>query len=261
MSPTVVDVPMSLTARRVPAGHRLRLEITNRDDQDLDYTNGFNPSSETLRHIPFFALSTTEIVQDVARPSSLTVPVIGRSTLPLPGVACDPAPRVGCRQPSAPGASPITIKKLAPDTKESLTWKWNKGTTTAFAELGDPRTEASYAFCLYDGTGTLVLASSAPAAGTCGTRPCWKQLGSATAPKGFQYGDKDLTPDGLSKVKVQAGVTPKAKAQVTGKGVLLDVPALPLALPLVAQLQSSSLCFEVGYATAQVNGPTLFKAK
>jgi hypothetical protein len=260
-SPTVVDVPMSLTARRVPAGHRLRLEVTNRDDQDLDYTNGFDPSSETLRHIPFFELSTTSVFQDVARPSSLTVPIVGRTSLPLPGVACDPASRAGCRLPSAPGASSITLKKLVPDTKESLAWKWNKGTTTTFAELGDPRTDSSFAFCLYDGTGALVLDASAPAGGTCGTKPCWKQLGSTSAPKGFQYADKDLTPDGLSKVKVQAGVTPKAKAQVSGKGANLDLPALPLTLPLVAQLQSSSLCFEVTYATAQSNGPTVFKAK
>lgn len=260
-SPTVIDVQMSLTARRVPAGHRLRLEVTNRDDQDLDYTNGFNPSSETLRHIPFFELSTTSVFQDVARPSSLTVPVVGRTSLPLPGVACDPAPRAGCRLPSAPGASSITLKKLVPDTKESLAWKWNKGTTTTFAELGDPRTEASYAFCLYDGTGALVLDASAPPGGTCGTKPCWKQLGSTSAPKGFQYADRDLTPDGLSKVKVQAGVTPKAKAQVSGKGATLDLPALPLTLPLTAQLQASSLCFEVRYATAQSNGPTVFKAK
>jgi hypothetical protein len=260
-SPTVVDIALSLTARRVPAGHRLRLEITNRDDQDLDYTNGFNPSSETLRHIPFFELSTTQISQDVLRPSSLTLPLVGRTALPLPGVACDPTPRIGCRLPSAAGASPLTLKNLVPDTKDALTWKWSKGTTTSFAELGDPRTDDAYAFCLYDGSGALVLDAVAPAAGTCGTKPCWKQLGATANPKGFQYADKDLTPDGLSKVQVQAGVTPKAKAIVSGKGTALGVPSLPLALPVAAQLQTTNLCWAVTYGTAQLNGPSVFKAK
>lgn len=137
-SPVTLDVALSLTARRVPAGHRLRLEITNRDDQDLDYTDGFQPGSDALRYIPFFELSTTDVFQDAARPSLLTLPLLGRDALPLPGVACDPAPRAGCRLPAVAGASPLTLKNTTPDTRDSLAWKWTKGSATAFADLGNP---------------------------------------------------------------------------------------------------------------------------
>jgi len=267
-SPTVVDLTMSLTARRIPAGHRLRLEVTNRDDQDLDYTNGYTPEQETLRHIPFFELSTTEIHHDVARPSSLTLPLVDRTTLPLPGIECDPAPRAGCRLPSQAGASPLTVKNLAPDSRDSLRWKWAKGSTTPFGDLGDPLADDGYVFCVYDGNAPpepLLLQARAPAGDVCGTGPCWKQLGSATNPKGFRYGDRDRTPDGLKKMVVLAGDAPKAKAVVTGKGELLSAsgtfPVLPLPLPLVAQLQTTGTCWEVGYATATRNDTTVFKAK
>jgi len=42
-SPVEVTIPLSVTGRRVPAGHSIRLEITNRDDQDIDPTNGHTP--------------------------------------------------------------------------------------------------------------------------------------------------------------------------------------------------------------------------
>jgi hypothetical protein len=63
----------------------------------------------------------------------VTLPLVGRTTLPLPGVACDPAPRAGCRPPNVAGSSRLTLKNLVPDTKDALTWKWSKGTTTTFA--------------------------------------------------------------------------------------------------------------------------------
>jgi hypothetical protein len=202
-SPAVVDVPLSLTGRRVPAGHRLRLEVTNRDDQDVDYT----------------------------------------------------------------GASPLTLENSSPDRKDSQSWKWGKGSTTAFAELGDPLAGDHYAFCLYAGTtaGSLRLETRAPAGGDCDGKPRWKQLGSETNPKGFRYGDRDQTPDGLKKVLLKAGDAPRAKALVKGTGDNLAAsglfPTLPLPLPLTAQLQTDGRCWEVTYATAQTNDPSTFKAR
>jgi hypothetical protein len=86
-------------------------------------------------------------------------------------------------------------------------------------------------------------------------------MGSAADPKGYGYADRELTPDGVKKLKVLAGEAPKSKAIVVGKGENLTLPALPLPLPLVAQLQTSNACWEVTYATATTNGPTVFKAK
>jgi len=266
-SPAVVDVPLSLTARRIPAGHRIRIDVTNRDDQDVDYTNGFNPSADILRYTPFFEDSITTIFSDAARPSSLTLPLVGRTSLPLPGVACAPAARAGCKLPTAAGASPLTVKDNVRDDRDAFTWKWSKGAATTFAELGDPIGEDGYAFCLYDGSGpgTLLLETRAPAGGLCGPRPCWSQVGSDAAPKGYKYSDRDQTPDGVKTLQVQAGEAARAKASVKGGGENLSAsgtfPTLPLPLPLVAQLQTADGCFEVTYGTAKVNTPEVFKAK
>lgn len=265
-SPAVVDVPLSLTARRVPAGHRLRLEITNRDDQDVDYTNGFDPSSDILRYIPFFEASVTTVFHDGARPSSLTLPLIGATAVPLPGVTCAPTPRTGCVQPTVAGASPLIVKNQLRDERDSFRWKWSKGASLAFAQLGTPIDGDGYAFCLYDGSSSsLLLAARAPGGGLCGTRPCWKPFGPDAAPKGYKYSDRDETPDGIKTLKVQVGDAPRSRASVKGGGVNLNssgtFPALPLPLPLVAQLQTADACLAVTYGTAKVNDTETFKAK
>ena len=267
-SPAVIDIPLSLTARRVPAGHRLRLEISNRGDQDVDYTDGYSPETDALRYIPFFELSDTSIHQDATRPSSLTLPLIGRGTLPLPGVACDPTPRAGCRLPTVPGKSILKVVDKTPDSSDGLVWKWSKGAATAFADFGAPLDTGAHVFCLYDGTAPpvpLLFEARAPAGDECGGRPCWKSVGPDADPRGWLYVDKDRTPDGLKKLKLLAGDAGKAKIGLSGKGDALGgsggVPALPLPLPLIAQLQNTNACWEVTYTTAEDNGPTTFKAR
>ena len=80
-SPDQLTIPLSVTGRRVPAGHRLRLEITNRDDQDVDPTDGYTVGGGTLRFIPFLEFSTNQVFFDVARPSSITLPLVGSAEL------------------------------------------------------------------------------------------------------------------------------------------------------------------------------------
>ena len=94
-SPAVAEISLSLTARRLPAGHSLRLEATNRDDQDLDHSNGFQANGNQLRYTPFFEYSDTRVYHDASRPSSLRIPLIGRSDLPL-GSGCDVAGSEDC---------------------------------------------------------------------------------------------------------------------------------------------------------------------
>jgi len=256
----LVDIALGLTGRRVPAGHRLRLEVTNRDDQDVDYTNGYNPSGDVLRFLPFFEASTNSVHHDAARPSSLTLPLVGRDTLPLAGVACDPTPRAGCKQPSVAGASPLTLRNGTTADKDSLSWKWGKGSSTTFGELGDPLGDDHYAFCLYAGTAAPLLEARAPAGGDCDGKPCWKQLGAPSTPKGYRYGDREWTPDGLKTVLLRSRAAPRAKALVKGRGANLGID-LPLPLPVTAQLQSTDTCFEVTYPTAQTNDASTFKAR
>ncbi len=83
LSPTQLTISLSATGRRVPAGHRLRLEITNRDDQDVDYSNGYAPESGVLRFVPFLEYSENKVFFDASRPSSITIPILDASELEL----------------------------------------------------------------------------------------------------------------------------------------------------------------------------------
>lgn len=86
-SPTLLTIPLSVTGRRIPAGHRIRLEITNRDDQDVNPTNGHTPELDRLRFIPFLESSSNKVFRDASRPSSVTVPLVGISNLPVTSLA------------------------------------------------------------------------------------------------------------------------------------------------------------------------------
>lgn len=81
VSPAQLSIPLSITGRRVPGGHSIRLEITNRDDQDIDPTNGYTPELDELRFIPFIEYSENQVFFDSARPSSVTIPLMGASEL------------------------------------------------------------------------------------------------------------------------------------------------------------------------------------
>ncbi len=78
-SPAQLTIPLTVTGRRVPVGHSLRLEVTNRDDQDIDPTDGHTPEQGLLRFIPFLEYSDNEVFFDIARPSSITIPLINAS--------------------------------------------------------------------------------------------------------------------------------------------------------------------------------------
>ncbi len=82
-SPATLTIPLSITGRRIPAGHRIRLEITNRDDQDVNPTNGHTPESDVLRFLPFFEFSSNVVYLDAARPSSVTIPLVGSQRVPV----------------------------------------------------------------------------------------------------------------------------------------------------------------------------------
>jgi len=87
---------------------------------------------------------------------------------------------------------------------------------------------------------------TAPAGGTCAGKPCW-----ASKPKGFQYKDKLLMPDGIAQLQLSAGADGKAKVQVKGKGANLPMPSLAtLTSPLIVQLHPSSggVCFGATYS-------------
>jgi len=154
----------------------------------------------------------------------------------LDPIPCPPASLVGCRVATQVGKSSLLLKDGTPDSKDTAVWKWTKGSATETADFGDPTTTTGYALCVYQPGPTLAFAAGAPAGGTCKGKPCWTPIKT----KGFRYGDKLTTPQGLLAMTLKSGADGKAVVTVKGKGELLGMPALDtLAFPLVAQLQGT----------------------
>ena len=81
---------------------------------------------------------------------------------------------------------------------------------------------------------------------------------------GFVYKDEEATPDGITGLTLKEGLVPgKAKVSLKGKGVNVDTPDLPLALPVTVQLRAANgVCWEsVHSAPAQKNDELLYKDK
>ncbi len=88
---------------------------------------------------------------------------------------------------------------------------------------------------------------------------CWRALGT----KGFKYKDETQTPDGLDSILLRAGAEGKAKVMVKGRGSNLELPALPLTLPVTVQLRAENgECWGATYfLEGAKNTPDQFKAK
>jgi hypothetical protein len=165
---------------------------------------------------------------------------------------------------TAPLAAKLQIKDKSPDTGDQITFKWSKGEATQLVDFGNPVTTDDYALCVFDPS--LSYKIIAPAGGTCGSKPCWKQLSI----KGFSYKDVLHDPDGIDKIKLKAGITGKAKVQIKGKGPNLHAEPgfpnlpLPLGLPARVQLQSGNgQCWEATFDNAgtSANDSTQYKGK
>jgi len=174
---------------------------------------------------------------------------------------CTPAPKTGCRPQTTGRGGSIVLKDKSPDTKDSVVWRWVRGSETDREDFGDPLTDTHYALCLYDASANPQprLHARAPAGGICaGIYPCWKE----PFPERLDYSDRDADPDGLRLVRLSAGPEGKARIQVRGKGANLDMPALPLVPPVTVQLQASNdECWKAEYEEfVKKNQVDLFRA-
>ena len=182
--------------------------------------------------------------------------VFAAPMITLPG-ACAPAPIAGCRAPTTSRGAKLLIRDTP--SNDRIAWTWTKGADTLLAEFGIPMLLDDYRLCIYDG-GALVADSLAPADGTCLGKPCWRRSGTSR----FGYQDGAGTPDGIDKISLGAGVAGKAKITARAHGSLLSVPALPLALPAIVQLQAAhGPCWEATFtsAGASANDPTRFSGR
>ena len=177
---------------------------------------------------------------------------------------CPLAARTDCKQPTLEFKGRLAMKDKDPDKGDALVWKWVRGDATSEAEIGDPLATDSYFVCLYDGGGTRVSESIVEPGGTCGVKPCWKGLGNPPGSKGYKYVNKVGNDAGVKKLILKPGDQGKAKAIVTAKGEALDMPVLPLALPVTAQLVATTgTCWSASFEPAGVlkNTDGVFAAK
>jgi hypothetical protein len=177
-----------------------------------------------------------------------------------PVEGCVPTPSASCRVPTAAGAARLVVRDGATPTDDALTWKWGRGAATTKPELGNPETTTGYTLCVYDRPGgrpRLLLRAAAPAGGDCAGRPCWRETGA-----GYRYGDKALTPHGVSKLSLRAGGDGQAKLGLKAKGANLAVPAPPYAPVVTVQLRNDAgVCWQADYGAPSLNGGGRFSAR
>jgi len=143
-----------------------------------------------------------------------------------------------------PKKSKLSLRnKFSRPEKDSLSWSWTAGAPVGDQEFGAPTVSTDLQMCIYDEAG-LVLSATAPAAGTCGAKPCWKEAGSK-----LRYSDKEATPDGLRKLSLKPGKAGKARIKVAGKGEALGLGDLDIDGEVTVRLGRSdgTPCWEARY--------------
>lgn len=174
---------------------------------------------------------------------------------------CAPTLLVGCRTGTR---GSFQLKDKSPNRGDKVNWRWIRGAETTLAEFEPSDAFDHYAVCAYDGLGNLIVDLLVPAGQLCGkpgkTAPCF----STKDPK-VLYKSTQQAPEGIKKMKLKADDDGRASFTINGGRDRLgwvDPPALPLALPVVAQLQSKDgLCFESTFPFAYRNDPEMFGAK
>jgi hypothetical protein len=230
-------------AWRFSAGHVPKLELLGQSAPYLRPSNGVfavTVSSLELR-LPVHEAAAGKTI---ATPAPAVDPIATAEP-----IGCDAAPRSGCTS----GAASLTIGVAAKGALDRLVWR---AAASGGPALADPTATATYALCLYDGTGNLVGSALAPAGTTCGRKPCW----SATS-SGFRYADARRAATGVRRISL--GTSARGTiASVDAGGVRAGVPVLPLAtMPLTAQLVGTDgACWTSGFPTAKKSTARVLKA-
>lgn len=168
------------------------------------------------------------------------------------GSVCTATPQPDCYPAAKRGATKLWIRDATWNKKDRIVWNW-RGMGTGIEDFGDPMTEDSLALCLYDRSRgvpeALTLAADAPAGGSCKGGDCWQSFGQ----KILRYRDPYSSPDGLFQILLYGGLQKYTIISVHGRGKNLDLPDLPLAVPILAQLQSSNNnCWEADFPRSLV---------
>jgi hypothetical protein len=226
-----------------PAGPGISRTAAARTRNFVDRTSSRDPASNRI----------------CASVGSFSQFVLGAGAAPTLPTLCGATPQAGCRRTTQAGAASLLLKDTA--RADQITWKW-RGEATAKVEFGDPLASTDYQLCVYDhsgGTPVSVMATTAPAGGSCAGAACWQDQGT-----GFKYRDRDATPDGVFQLQVREGVDGRARIGLKGKGERLHLAPLPLAqdpLVTVHLVASNGQCWEAHFSSVTRNDASQFRAK
>jgi cysteine-rich repeat protein len=183
--------------------------------------------------------------------------------------SCDPClqcrPPDGCVPPPSalcetlpPKKSKLSLRdKFNRPGRDSLSWSWTSGAPVGENEFGAPAETTDLHMCIYDEAG-LAFSATAPSAGTCGSKPCWKQGRNK-----LRYSNNAATPDGLRKLELESGDSGKARIKVAGKGENLGFSGLDLEGEVTVRLRRSdgTPCWEASYPVPTHSDGTRYEAR
>jgi hypothetical protein len=176
---------------------------------------------------------------------------------------CPATPRSDCGTPAVAGKSKLQLRDSMSDSRDQLKWIWSKG-SAQLSQFGDPASTTDYALCIYDrsgGVAGLVQTAAVPGGEMCSGVPCWQPLS-----RGYRYKNRLASDGGVQKVLLKEGLDNRAKLQVKGKGLKLDMAPSSVSQYLeqdpavtVQLVNSIGFCWEATYGTpARRNQPGLF---
>lgn len=144
---------------------------------------------------------------------------------PTPTLAAGcPATPIACADTA--GKNTVRVKPNLNASRSKFQWNWKRGTTPLLqTDLGDPvNGSTSYTLCLYDQSGpttySLAMGLSVAPGGTCGTRPCWKALGTT----GWTYRNRSGDGSGVTKLVLRGGSAGRPSLQLAATGASLPLP-------------------------------------
>jgi cysteine-rich repeat protein len=188
------------------------------------------------------------------------------------GSSCEIWPRPNCHQADS---TRFQIVDKADDAKDLMRWSWTHGEPFDMDEL-DPTGPNDLALCVFYPDAEAGYRVQLPSDAPCLEPPCWTGSGDA-----YKYRN-DAASSAFTSLSLKTGDDGNSRIQVKAKGAKLSseppppdefppdielsttLPAAPLPLPLIAQLQSSTgTCFIAGFHAGNVTRNTngIFKGK
>jgi hypothetical protein len=177
----------------------------------------------------------------------------GSAPPPPPAPSCPPMPET-CRTALR---SSLLLRNASDDTQDKLAWTWNKGTSTALTEFGDPRSTTDYTICLYEGPTSALVGQATILANSIRWR--------ATGTRGYRYADPAGAAGSITKVVLKESTDNAARLTVNGRGAGLPDLLLPTTAPVTIQLlrDGNGPCWGSSFTTSQlrVNDAEMAKAR